>query len=155
MESVKKEGISMNQLARIAKCQGTSVQVLRRLNVSQTRQLIKKSVKGNPDGSFEFVAASYDRKTLGQTGTGHFSPVAAYDPQTDSVLVLDVARFKYGPHWVPIEDLVAATMPLDPATGLPRGFMTFRKIQVNREAAPEKCILQSCTEKCKNEVEVQ
>lgn len=94
MESVKKEGISMNQLARIAKCQGTSVQVLRRLNVSQTRQLIKKSVKGNPDGSFEFVAASYDRKTLGQTGTGHFSPVAAYDPQTDSVLVLDVARFK-------------------------------------------------------------
>lgn len=94
IENVKKEGLSIDQLARIAKCQGIGVQVSRRLNVDQARQLIKTSVRGDPDGSFEFVAASYDRKTLGQTGTGHFSPIAAYDPQTDSALVLDVARFK-------------------------------------------------------------
>ena len=34
-----------------------------------------------------------------QTGDGHFSPVAGYHAGTDSVLVLDVARFKYPPYW--------------------------------------------------------
>lgn len=33
---------------------------------------------------------------LKQTGQGHFSPVAAHDPISDSVLILDTARFKYG-----------------------------------------------------------
>ena len=32
------------------------------------------------------------RKGLDQTGDGHFSPLAAYDAASDSVLVLDVAR---------------------------------------------------------------
>ena len=45
---------------------------------------------------------------LAQSGTGHFSPAAAYDAATDSVLVLDVARFKYPPHWVPLPLLHAA-----------------------------------------------
>jgi Phytochelatin synthase len=31
---------------------------------------------------------------LGQTGSGHFSPIAGYHAATDSVLILDVARFK-------------------------------------------------------------
>jgi hypothetical protein len=50
-----------------------------------------------------FVIVSYTRKTLGQTGDGHFSPVGGYDRATDSILILDVARFKYPPHWVPVE----------------------------------------------------
>ena len=53
-----------------------------------------ESVTGRGDGSFEFVVASYDRRSLGQTGTGHFSPIAAYEKSSDSVLILDVARFK-------------------------------------------------------------
>lgn len=40
------------------------------------------------------MALGYSRRTLGQTGDGHFSPVAAYAAESDMTLVLDVARFK-------------------------------------------------------------
>eukprot|EP00656_Telonema_subtile_P055568 TRINITY_DN8647_c0_g1_i5.p1 TRINITY_DN8647_c0_g1~~TRINITY_DN8647_c0_g1_i5.p1 ORF type:complete len:189 (-),score=50.17 TRINITY_DN8647_c0_g1_i5:429-995(-) len=38
------------------------------------------------------VAVSFDRKANGQTGGGHWSPVAAYDEESDMVLVLDTAQ---------------------------------------------------------------
>jgi hypothetical protein len=60
---------------------------------------------------------------IGQTGDGHFSPVGAYDPVSDSVLILDTARFKYGPHWVKLPLLWEAMQPVDPSTGRPRGYV--------------------------------
>lgn len=38
------------------------------------------------------MAISYDRRTLGQTGSGHFSPVGGYNEGEDKLLILDVAR---------------------------------------------------------------
>lgn len=38
-----------------------------------------------------------------QTGSGHFSPVGGYHDGRDMEFVLDVARFKYPPHWVPLK----------------------------------------------------
>lgn len=46
------------------------------------------------DESRQILVASYDRRVFGQTGEGHFSPVAAYCPSRDKVLMMDVARFK-------------------------------------------------------------
>lgn len=69
------------------------------------------------------LAVSYDRKVLGQTGSGHFSPIAAYDPVADSVLILDTARFKYGSHWVPLPLLYRAMMTIDPDSGRSRGYV--------------------------------
>ncbi|CAN8070004.1 unnamed protein product [Agarophyton chilense] len=148
IERVKVEGMTMDQLARTAQCQGSVVKVLRHLSIDETRNIIKRSVRGRANGSFEFVIASYDRRALGQTGTGHFSPVAAYDENTDSVLVLDVARFKYGPHWVHLPDLVEATKPTDSSTGLPRGFMTLRKMETGGNGGIELCNLETCSSKC-------
>ena len=45
------------------------------------------------------IIAAYSRKELLQTGDGHYSPIGGYHAPTDSVLILDVARFKYPPHW--------------------------------------------------------
>jgi len=73
--------------------------------------------------SQKILVATYHRGTLGQTGSGHFSPIAAYDPTSDKVLILDVARFKYGPHWVSLPLLFEAMMPCDPATDQSRGFI--------------------------------
>lgn len=70
----------------------------------------------------------YTREVLGQTGAGHFSPIGGrdlcgnelffdpmpivrgYDEETDSILIMDVARFKYPPHWVPLTDLTDAML---------------------------------------------
>jgi len=38
------------------------------------------------------------------------------------VLVLDIARFKYGPHWVPLELMFDALLPLDPDTSKSWGY---------------------------------
>lgn len=94
MDAVKVSGITMDQLACTAGCQGSLVATWRGLSVEDARELIRRSVRGRVDSSFEFVVASYDRRSLGQTGSGHFSPLAAFDEVSDSVLVLDVARFK-------------------------------------------------------------
>lgn len=70
-----------------------------------------------------FLVASFARSSLGQTGDGHFSPIAAYHPPTDSCLVLDVARFKYSPFWVPVKELYDAMIPADSVTGKSRGWV--------------------------------
>lgn len=40
----------------------------------------------------EHLVVSYSRRTLGQTGDGHFSPVGGYHAGRDLVLILDVVR---------------------------------------------------------------
>lgn len=94
VDDVKETGINLDQLACTAQCQGCVVSIHREMKLDDTRKLIRQSVRGTESDQFEFVIASYDRKSLGQTGTGHFSPIAAFDDDSDSVLVLDVARFK-------------------------------------------------------------
>lgn len=39
------------------------------------------------------------------------------------VLILDTARFKYPPHWVPLTQLYLAMAAVDSATGKARGFI--------------------------------
>ena len=39
------------------------------------------------------------------------------------MLILDTARFKYPPHWVPLKKLHEAMAALDSSTGRPRGWL--------------------------------
>jgi hypothetical protein len=68
------------------------------------------------------MVVSFSRGVLGQSGDGHFSPVAAYSEETDRCLVMDVARFKYPPYWVKVQDLYESTRPLDSMTNKSRGW---------------------------------
>lgn len=45
------------------------------------------------------IIANFSRETLNQTGTGHFSPIGAYNQEHDMVLILDTARFKLPAFW--------------------------------------------------------
>jgi glutathione gamma-glutamylcysteinyltransferase len=68
------------------------------------------------------LVVSFGRSALGQTGDGHFSPLAAYHAATDQVLILDVARFKYQHYWVKIDTLYRAMQLHDKLTQQPRGW---------------------------------
>jgi hypothetical protein len=70
-----------------------------------------------------FVVANTSRKALKQTGDGHFSPVAAYHFQSDNVLLLDAARFKYNSVWLTIPMIFNSFKSLDKETNLFRGFI--------------------------------
>jgi hypothetical protein len=87
------------------------------------RTLLKKAL--GDDG--RFVLANYYRGTLGQVGGGHWSALAAYDAQSDSVLILDVAKYKYPPAWVSISLLQQAIATTDTTSGKPRGLVIVSK----------------------------
>ncbi|MFZ1429097.1 MAG: phytochelatin synthase family protein [Geminicoccaceae bacterium] len=73
----------------------------------------------------QFVLANFSRATLSDDnrGGGHFSPLAAYHVPTDSLLVLDVARYKYPPFWADADLLWAAMATPDSSSGQNRGYI--------------------------------
>jgi glutathione gamma-glutamylcysteinyltransferase len=70
-----------------------------------------------------YMAANYSRKALGQSGDGHYSPIAGYNEASDMCLILDVARFKYPAYWLPLSLAYEALVRPDPETQKPRGFV--------------------------------
>ncbi|MBA3067899.1 MAG: hypothetical protein FP825_05375 [Hyphomonas sp.] len=52
---------------------------------------------------------------------------AGYHARKDLALILDVARFKYPPHWVSAERLWRAMERVDPTTGQSRGWIVIRR----------------------------
>ena len=48
--------------------------------------------------------------------------ISAPHAASDTCLILDVARFKYPPHWVSISGLWASMKRIDPETGRERGY---------------------------------
>ncbi|EDO39399.1 predicted protein, partial [Nematostella vectensis] len=130
LDVVKKVGITMDEFLCLAKCNGAVCTLTRPEDNEQSYQLFRKSLfyttHGDEENPNEFLVISYDRKKLQQTGTGHFSPVAAFDQETDSVLLFDTARFKYPPYWVPVRLLFESMLPVDPSTGKNRGYFVLK-----------------------------
>jgi hypothetical protein len=56
---------------------------------------------------------NFHRSGLSQAGGGHWSPLAGYHEPTDSFLLLDVAKYKYPPAFVPTQLLYDAAMTVD------------------------------------------
>lgn len=138
LEKVKREGITFAKLTCLAQCAGASVQAFRANQSSLTsfRALVEACVSSDD----RHLIISYDRRSFQQTGTGHFSPLGGYHRQKDMALILDVARFKYPPHWVPLPLLWEAINTIDESTGKLRGFMMIYK----RENPPSFLFTLSC-----------
>jgi glutathione gamma-glutamylcysteinyltransferase len=123
LAEVQKRGLDVEELACLARCNGADVELLRGdpTNLASFRAALAAAAKGEG-----VLVVSYDRSALGQSGSGHFSPVGGYHEARDLALILDVARFKYPPHWMSVERLWKATHPVDPATGRARGWLVLR-----------------------------
>ena len=123
LAEVRERGLDLDELTCLARCNGAEVELLRAdsADLASWRAALAAASHGQT-----VVVASYDRSAMGQTGNGHFSPLGGYHAQRDLALILDVARFKYPPHWVSAERLWRAMQPADPATGRSRGWMILR-----------------------------
>ncbi|KAL6208801.1 hypothetical protein ACLB2K_019746 [Fragaria x ananassa] len=121
LETVKSKGISFGKLVSLAHCAGAKVEAFRtnHSNIDEFRKYVMRCSSSDDC----HLISSYDRSVLKQTGTGHFSPVGGYHADKDMALILDVARFKYPPHWVPLNILWDAMSNVDESTGQRRGFM--------------------------------
>lgn len=140
LEAVQREGMSTEELACLARCHGATARYVAASSTMETafRADLLDTVRS---GAGPFLIAHYGRQALGQTGDGHFSPVAAWHAPTDSALVLDVARFKYPPHWVPVPLLCRAMDTLDPATGARRGWVVIGRAELGDATVDPSCAL--------------
>ena len=128
LEHVQQKGVTLDELACLSRCNGASARTVRAdASGPEALRADVRAAAGAPRGPV--VVAGYARRPLGQTGSGHFSPVGGYHAERDLVLLLDVARFKYPPHWVPLPTLWQAMTDLDPATGRARGWIVLDRGQ--------------------------
>ena len=124
LEQVRERGIDLDELACLARCNGASVELTRA--EGDDERAWRAALGASASGEVVVIAA-YDRAVLGQTGQGHYSPIGGYSAARDAALVLDVARFKYPPHWLGASRLWAAMRAIDPATSRPRGWLALRR----------------------------
>jgi glutathione gamma-glutamylcysteinyltransferase len=124
LAEIREHGLSIGQVACLARCNGADVEMERADSTNLMAWRAALEIAANGDG---IVIASYSRAAMGQTGSGHFSPIGGYHAARDLTLILDVARFKYPPHWVPAEQLWRAMRAVDPTTGEARGWITLRR----------------------------
>jgi glutathione gamma-glutamylcysteinyltransferase len=121
---VQQEGITLDEFVCLARCNGCNAALTRTgAGAAGSVDSFRRCVAEVCAGRDAVLACSYSRKTLGQTGDGHFSPIGGYNMERDLVLLLDVARFKYPPHWVPLELCYEAMTAVDKATGQSRGWV--------------------------------
>ena len=144
-ERIRRKGIVLEDFAKLGRCHGLSIDLKRppfesdsqdeihagssnnngeaaSFSIDDFRRDIRWILSGTEANHQPLLVTSFSRSALGQTGDGHFSPIAAYHEESDQVLVLDVARFKYAPYWVRVEDLYQSMRSPDPDTGKPRGW---------------------------------
>jgi len=133
-EDVRESGLSFDMFRCLAGCNGADVVARRAPEATQALQVqetfvedFRRAVRAiSRSQDRECLVVCYSRESLGQTGAGHFSPIGGYHEASDSVLIMDVARFKYPPHWAPLRDVAQGMLKVDPDTGKPRGFLQLR-----------------------------
>jgi glutathione gamma-glutamylcysteinyltransferase len=125
LAKVQLTGVTIDEVACLARCNGAEVEIGSRER--QSLDELRSAVDDATRSARQLLIVSYCRSALGQTGAGHFSPIGAYHPERDMLLVLDVARFKYPPHWVPLPVMFDAMLKHDAVTGRPRGWLSLRK----------------------------
>ncbi len=118
-EAVAQSGLTLSEASRFLDELNVSNRLYygADLSVDTFRSLLLGALS-NPHAR---VIVDFDRHVLHQSGHGHYSPLVAYDSESDSVLILDVAKFKYPPFWVTVTDLLEAIQTIDPDSLKSRG----------------------------------
>ncbi len=133
-DRIRERGITMHEFSCLARCNGATAELHNATTESAMpaaaaelqafREQVAHSMSHADSG---IVVVSYSRQALGQTGDGHFSPIGGYNAQRDQMLIMDVARFKYSPHWVNTVDLFRAMTAIDATTQRPRGWIVLQR----------------------------
>jgi hypothetical protein len=122
---VEHEGLILEQLTAFFNNLGVRAELHHADTIDEAR--LRQVVKDTLADPNKRLVINYTRKAIGQNGDGHISPVGAYDADTDRVLVLDVAKYKYPPVWMTVADLYRAINTIDSGSNKTRGIVVVSK----------------------------
>ena len=105
-------GLQLRQLAQVLRSHGLEV-VTRVVHDGADSAAIRREIAANLAAGDDYVLVNYARRSLGQPGGGHISPLGAYDEHSDSFLILDVNPNRAPWVWVDADDLIAAMRTFD------------------------------------------
>lgn len=119
--AVSFSGLTLEELAKVLRAHGLQVTIVHaeHSDVASFRNAAQSALSE----PLTFLVTNYDRRGLGQSGAGHISPIGAFSPSTDHLLVLDVAAYKYPYAWVPVSKLWSAMNTVDSDSGRTRGYL--------------------------------
>lgn len=152
---VKEQGMNFKEFESLARCHGVKIKAFPVCACVSDKgpcdehayEAFRKSIAEicSREAGDRFLVVNFSRKAIGQTGDGHYSPIGGFHRERDLVLVLDVARFKYPPFWVPVRALWESMSVIDKATGRPRGYFIISGWDQDQR---DKESLSSAGEKC-------
>ncbi len=116
-------GMDIEELQKMLRVHGvksqlTNVKEYSDANLNKFRDLVKSSVNSDK----KLLLLNYDHSYKSLMG-GHFSPIAAYDVDSDSVLVLDVAAHRNPWIWINLSDVYHAMNTKNYAQTSYRGYL--------------------------------
>ena len=122
---IEQNGNTLDQLAEILQTFEVRVEALHadQLNLESFRSLAIDVL----ESADRRLAVDFDRGVLGQKGSGHFSPLAAYHSGEDRLLLMDVARYKLPSCWVTTRDLWNAINTIDSVSNRTRGLLVITR----------------------------
>lgn len=120
-QTVLAQGMTRDEMVKTLVSQGVKASSIAgdEIDDKALRVLLQKALLD--DG--QFVMVNYLRTAVGQDGGGHWSVLAAYDAQSDRVLILDVAKYMYAPVWIEISTLRKAIATIDTTSNKARGLV--------------------------------
>ncbi|AFY37132.1 Glutathione gamma-glutamylcysteinyltransferase [[Leptolyngbya] sp. PCC 7376] len=124
-DKIRWQGMTLSQLGQLLSTYPVDVEVHHGsdLSLSEFRELVRQNLQ-EPNN---YILVNYLRRAINQESGGHISPIAAYNEESDRLLILDVATYKYPPVWVTVEDLWAAINTIDPSVDQTRGLVAISK----------------------------
>ncbi|MET1026969.1 MAG: phytochelatin synthase family protein [Dongiaceae bacterium] len=93
---------------------------------------LRKALTALQQRADRLIIANFHLATFYGDGVdiGHYSPLAAYDADSDRILVLDVYKPDYEPSWAPLERMMAA-MSVHDDKDVPRGYILLSRTDGN------------------------
>lgn len=111
-QKVRDGGYQLRQLDELLRAHGLATRLVV-VDNEKSGDDIRADLVGNLKRADDYVIVNYKRADVGQTGGAHISPLAAYDGDTDSVLLLDVNPASAGWTWMPVTTLIKGMRTLD------------------------------------------
>ncbi|KAF5828933.1 Phytochelatin synthase-domain-containing protein [Dunaliella salina] len=137
------EGLSLEDLAVFLSAHQDVGSAFLHTSTNVTLEAFRSAIVQGLAAPETYVIVNFNRDALDEPGGGHHSPIAAYNPQADSLLVMDVSRYKYTAWWVPVARLYPATQAVDGR--VPRGLVLAWRLSSWPNDAPSKHVFPSRT----------